>query len=108
MKQKDSTQQAQAKSAEHLLEISGQLNLEEASEESSGHDDFILVESKKKRRGTGKIKISPLKKNHNDDVEIQVQEAPDLPKKRGRPRKAFSTKNNVKKKNDNQWLNMEL
>jgi hypothetical protein len=49
-------------------------------EESSEREDFILVESRKKRReNRKKIKISPLKQVVNQD-----QEVPGLIKKKGR------------------------
>lgn len=64
------------------------LLLEWLQGESSDSEDFILVESRKKKRERKKsVKISPSSKGKTQD-----QEGLDLPKKRGRKPKDFSSK----------------
>lgn len=70
------------------------LQLEWLHEKSSDVEDFILVESRKKRRENKKsVKISPPKAMKSKD-----QEQPGMLKKRGRPRKADILKSDKEKK----------
>ena len=70
--------------------------------ESSKSDDFILVESRKKKREN--IKISPSSKGND-----KIRKGPDLIKcRRGRTRKVTSSKTIKSVKNDATRLDLEL
>jgi hypothetical protein len=70
------------------------LELEWLQDENSEIEDFILVESRKKKRDKRKnLKISPLRRDQQQD-----QEVPACKKKRERPCKATSSKKKTKNK----------
>lgn len=80
------------------------LELEWLHDETSETEDFILVESRKNKRERRKsLKIFAV-----TNAKMQDHENPACPKKRGRPRKATSSKNVYKKRNDNARSSLEL
>jgi hypothetical protein len=79
LKENEIKQNSQTESVENPQKNDDQLHLEWLQEETSMTEYFILVESRKKRRGNKKnIKISPMNKN-----KLQDQENSSLPKKEG-------------------------
>jgi hypothetical protein len=80
-KQNEQKMKSQTDAVEIEKKVEGQVfELDWLHEESSETEDFILVESrKKKRENRKKLKISPLKQGTNQD-----QEVPGLIKKKGR------------------------
>lgn len=93
-KENETKQTSQTESVESSPKQDELLQLEWLHEETSETEDFILVESRKKRRQNKKnIKISPLNKKKQQD-----QENPGLPRKRGRPPKSKPPINQKEKK----------
>jgi len=85
---------SQTESVENESNNVAPLELEWLQDENSEIEDFILVESRKKKRDKRKnLKISPLRRDQQQD-----QEVPTCKKKRGRPGKATSSKETKNKK----------
>lgn len=99
----------QTESVEDVQSENEPLDLMCRHDESSESDDFIVAESRRRKRESKKgVKISPFSKGMRQD-----QKNPGLPKPRGRkPSKAATSKtiknNNKKNDDDNSRPNLEL